>query len=235
MMKRDSIKLQKELKILFKVIRDVSSLELETVLKKIVSIVTNLTAADSCFVYVLERNTNELVLRASKNPHKTLLKRITMKMGEGITGWVAKEKKPVVLSENASDDPRFKFFKSLPEDRYQAFLSIPIVNKEGVVGVINVQHKKKHHYSKDIIDVLVSIGTIVGGAVENAMLVEQSLELKDALQTRKILEKAKGIIMKNLKLTEEETYRRLRNQSMNSGKSIREIAEAVILTEKLLM
>jgi uroporphyrinogen-III synthase len=225
---------QKELKILFKIIQDVSSLELEEVLKKIVTIVTKLTQADSCFVYVLERNSRELVLRASKNPHKTLLKTITMKMGEGITGWVAVQKKPVAISQNAYDDSRFKYFKSLPEDKYEAFLSIPIINKVGVVGVINVQHKKKHIYSKEKIQLLVSIGIIVGAAVENAMLVEESLELKDALETRKVLDKAKGIIMKNLKLSEDEAYKRLRSQSMNSGKSIRELSEAIILSEKLL-
>lgn len=222
----------KELKILFKIIQDVSSLELEEVLKKIVTIVTKLTQADSCFVYVLERNSKELVLRASKNPHKSLLKTITMKMGEGITGWVAVQKKPVAISKNAYDDSRFKYFKSLPEDKYEAFLSIPIINKVGVVGVINVQHKKKHEYSKEKIQLLVSIGIIVGSAVENAMLVEESLELKDALQTRKILEKAKGILMKNLKLCEEEAYKKIRTQSMNSGKSIREICEAIIMSQQ---
>jgi len=223
---------QKELKILFKIIQDVSSLELEQVLKKIVTIVTKLTQADSCFVYILERNSRELILRASKNPHNTLLKRITMKMGEGITGWVAAQKKPVAISENAYLDPRFKFFKSLPEDKYEAFLSIPIINKVGVVGVINVQHKKKHIYLKEKIQFLVSIGIIVGSAVENAMLVEESLELKDALETRKYLDKAKGILMKKLKLSEDQAYKKIRTQSMNSGKSIREISEAIIVSQQ---
>jgi len=233
-LKKELVQKEKELKILFRVIRDISSLELEKVLKSIVGIVSQITRADSCFVYVLDKSKQELVLRASKNPHANLLKRIKMKMSEGITGWVAKEKKPVVIAQDASKDTRFKYFKSLPEDRYQAFLSIPIVNKNGVVGVINVQHKKIHTYLKDEVELLVTIGRIVGGAVENARLIEESLELKDALETRKVLDKAKGILMKKLNLNEDEAYTKIRTQSMHLGKSIKEISEAITLSEKLL-
>lgn len=232
-LKKELARKEKELEILFKVIHDVSSLELKRVLKNIVQIVTQLTQADSCFVYVLDPGKKELVLRASKNPHQRLLKRIKMRMGEGITGWVAKEKKPVAIEQKAFLDPRFKFFRSLPEDRYQAFLSVPIVNKKGVVGVINVQHKRKHLYPQEQIELLTTIGRIVGGAVENARLVEEALELRDALETRKILEKAKGILMKKLKIDEERAYQLIRKQAMNTTKSIKEISEAIVLGSKL--
>jgi signal transduction protein with GAF and PtsI domain len=231
---KELAKKNKELKIIFRLVRDIASLEMGKILKKIVVFVNEITKADSCFIYVLDPKKGELVLRASKNPHKTLLKKIKMKMGEGITGWVAKEQKPVAISKDAYNDIRFKYFKSLPEDRYQAFLSVPIINNKGVVGVINIQHKNIHRASKEEIELLMAIGRIVGGAIENARLVEESLELKDALETRKILEKAKGILMKNLKISEEEVYQKIRTQSMNSGKSIREISEAIILSEKLL-
>lgn len=232
-LKKELQKREKEQEILFKVIGDIASLELQKVLKRIVKIVSKITKADSCLVYVLDPKKNELVLRASKNPHQKLLKRIKMKMGEGITGWVAKEKKPVAIREKAFLDPRFKFFRSLPEDRFEAFLSIPIINKKGIVGVINVQHKEKHLYPQEQIELLMAIGRVVGGAVENARLVEEALELKDALQTRKVLEKAKGILMKKLKIDEERAYQLIRKQAMNTTKSIKEISEAIVLGSKL--
>src|SRR3972149_9748849 len=136
--------LNKELSFLYKITQDIQKLEIDELLKEIVKIATSVTRADSCLIYVLDEGQNELILRASKNPHSNLLKQIKMKLGEGITGWVAKEKKPVAISRGAAQDPRFKFFRSLPEDRFQAFLSVPIINKHGVTGVINVQHKKKH-------------------------------------------------------------------------------------------
>ncbi len=91
-------------------------------------------------------------------------------MGEGITGWVARERTRVVIPSNASDDSRFKFFHNLPEDRYQAFVSVPILAKKEVIGVINVQHKRPRRYREDELALLTTIANQVGGAIENARL-----------------------------------------------------------------
>ena len=156
-----------------------------------------------------------------------------MKMGEGITGWVASQKQPVAISKGASKDGRFKYFRSLPEDLFEAFLSVPIISKRGVVGVINVQHKKSHEHSETEINLLTAVGKLVGGSVENAMLVEEASVLKEALEIRKIVEKAKGILMKRQKISEEEAYAVIQKQSIDTRKSLKEIAEAVLLVEKI--
>lgn len=147
-----------------------STLDLEAVLKHIVEIVSEVTKADACLLYLLSDSREELILRASKNPHPKLIGRITIGLGEGITGWVARERTRVVISSNASDDPRFKFFHNLPEDRYQAFISVPIMAKKEVVGVINVQHKRPRRYRPDELALLSTIANQVGGAIENARL-----------------------------------------------------------------
>lgn len=224
---------EKELQILFDIAQTVSSLDLQEVLDKIVKIATRLTRGDSCLVYLFDHTKDELVLRASKNPHKDVYGRIKMKLGEGLTGWVAQERKPVVISEKANRDKRFKLFRSLPEDRYEAFLSVPILNSHGVVGVINIQHKEKHIQSEDEIELLSAIGKLVGGVVENARLVEESLTLREILETRKLVDRAKGILMKRLHVDEEVAYRKMQKQSMNLRKSIREIAQAILVTAEL--
>lgn len=225
--------LKKELSFLYKVAQSVHSLELEELLKEIVKIASKVTKGDSCLIYILDKEKNTLVLRASKNPHKDLLKSVQMKLGEGITGWVAKEKKPVVISKGALKDTRFKFFRSLPEDKFEAFLSVPIINKVGVVGVINVQHKKVHKYTDMEINLLTAIGKLVGGVVENALLIEESMALKEALEMRKVIEKAKGILMKRKNITEAEGYRQIQKESMDRRVSLKEIAEAIILADKM--
>src|SRR3990170_6334801 len=103
--------LKKELALLYEVSETVHSLEINELLKEIVKIAVEVTAGDSCLVYILDNKKNELVLRASKNPHPDLLRKIKMKVGVGLTGWVAKEKKPVAISSGASRDSRFKFFR----------------------------------------------------------------------------------------------------------------------------
>jgi signal transduction protein with GAF and PtsI domain len=164
----------REVDVLHRITDSISNtLDLEAVLKHIVEIVVEVTKADACLLYLLSDGQDELILRASKNPHPKLIGRITIGMGEGITGWVARERTRVVIPSNASDDPRFKFFHNLPEDRHQAFVSVPIMAKKEVVGVINVQHKRPKRYRPDELALLSTIANQVGGAIENARLYEQ--------------------------------------------------------------
>ncbi|MBI5777166.1 MAG: GAF and ANTAR domain-containing protein [Nitrospirae bacterium] len=161
----------REVDVLHRITDSISgTLDLEAVLKHIVDVVVEVTKADACLLYLLSDSREELILRASKNPHPKLIGRITIGLGEGITGWVARERTRVVIPSNASDDPRFKFFHNLPEDRYQAFVSVPIMAKNEVVGVINVQHKRLRRYRSDELTLLSTIASQVGGAIENARL-----------------------------------------------------------------
>ena len=164
----------REVDVLHRISASISNqLDLEAILKHIVEVVVEATKADACLLYLLSDTQDELILRASKNPHPKLIGRITIGLGEGITGWVAQERTRVVIQSNANDDPRFKFFHNLPEDRYQAFVSVPIMAKKEVVGVINVQHKRPRRYQPDEIALLSTIANQVGGAIENARLYDQ--------------------------------------------------------------
>ncbi|MFM8552554.1 MAG: GAF domain-containing protein [Nitrospiraceae bacterium] len=161
----------REVDVLHRISESISgTLDLEAVLRHIVEMVVEVTRADACLLYLLSESREELILRASKNPHPKLIGRITIGLGEGITGWVARERTRVVIPSNANDDPRFKFFHNLPEDRYQAFVSVPILTKKEVVGVINVQHKRPKRYQPNELALLTTIANQVGGAIENARL-----------------------------------------------------------------
>jgi signal transduction protein with GAF and PtsI domain len=160
-----------------------STLELRTILQEIVSLVTRLTKADACLLYLHEPSQASLVLSASKTPHPGEIGNLRLKMGEGLTGWVAQHRKPLIIPERAHEDPRFKFFHNLPEDRYEAFLSVPILVKDKVVGVINVQHKKSHDYSERVQKTLTAVARQVGGAIENARLYEETKRRAQAIQT----------------------------------------------------
>lgn len=230
----DIATLKQELAFLYEVANSVHSLELSQVLAEIVRIASAVTHGDSVLIYLVDPASQTLTLRASKNPHKTLLTKITLKVGEGITGWVAAEKKPVAIARGAKKDPRFKLFRSLPEDTFEAFLSVPILIKREVVGVINVQHKKEHDHTAMEMNLLTAMGKLVGGVVANARLIEETQMLKDALTTRKLVEKAKGILMKRKGISEQEAYALLQKESMHAGKSLKEIADAVLLAEKFV-
>src|SRR6185369_3981950 len=165
-----------ELRILHQISQSISAtLDLDRVLREIVELVIDVTRGDACLIYLLDETKENLVLRASKNPHPRLIGKIAMRVGEGITGWVAQEVQPVAIPRHASKDPRFKVFHTLPEDKYEAFLSVPIVAPtDRVIGVINVQHRKAHRHSESQMTLLSILGHQVGGAIENARLYQET-------------------------------------------------------------
>ncbi len=123
------------------------------------------TRADSCFVYLYEEPAGDLVLRASSNAHPGEVGRLRMRLGEGITGWVAEQRRPVALASDAMRDARFKFYSNLPEDSYQAMLSAPILHGSRVWGVINLQHRESHHHSAAEIKAVSALGMMAGEAL----------------------------------------------------------------------
>ena len=203
----------------------------QAVLARVVDFAIALVKCDSCFVYVLEGN--ELVLRASKNPHEEIVGRLKLRLGQGITGWVAEHREPVAVHQNASQDSRFQFFNELPEDRYEAFLSVPIMSRGGLVGVINLQHRQPHVYNKRQIRLISTIGFLVGAEIEMARLESENTSLARQLEARKLVERAKGILQRDLGLTEEQAYLTLQRQSRQKRRSMKEVAEAIVLSEEV--
>src|SRR3982751_4767683 len=103
--------------------------DLDELLQEFSRMIVQQMHADSALIYLFDEKKEELVLRGAHNPHPTQLGRIKLKLGEGITGWVAEKKVPVAIAKHASEDPRFKQFTSLQEDKFEAFLSVPITLK----------------------------------------------------------------------------------------------------------
>jgi uroporphyrinogen-III synthase len=204
---------------------------LHAVLNQIVSFIETLLSCDSCFIYVLEES--QLVLRASKNPHPDVIDQLGLKIGQGITGWVAEHREPVSIDAGALRDPRFQFFKNLPEDSFEAFLSVPILARGGLVGVINVQHRQPHHYTPWEVQTISTVGFLVGGEIEMARLESERNALSGQLESRKLIERAKGLLQRDHNVNEEEAYRMMQKESRQRRKSMREIAEAVILIDEL--
>ena len=204
---------------------------LHTVLGRVVTFVSTVVQCDSCFMYVLEDDA--LVLRASKNPHADVVDRLKLRVGQGITGWVAEHRQPVAIASRAFEDPRFQLFNELPEDRYEAFLSVPVLCRGRLVAVINLQHRQPHEHSSNEIQLIATVGFLVGAEIELARLEVENSELSERLETRKMLDRAKGILQRDLAITEEEAYLTIQRQSRQRRRSKREVAEAIVLADEL--
>lgn len=204
---------------------------LHIVLDRIVDFACSLILCDSCFVYLLEDN--QLVLRASKNPHSDLVDHLGIWLGQGITGWVGWHREPVAIPAKALQDPRFKRFRNLPEDSFEAFLSVPILCRSKLVGVINLQHRNPYQHTDQEVRLLSAVGYLVGAELERARLEMEITELSGRLESRKLIERAKGVLQRDFALDEEAAYRAIQRESRQRRKTMREIAEAILLNEDM--
>ncbi len=168
-------RIEQQLRLFQKVSRFmVRDMSLQEVLHGIVSLVVEFTQCDSCLVYLCDQD--DLVLCASNSHHDAEIGRVRLKLNEGLTGWVARERRLIAISREAYKDPRFKYFGELPEDTFEAFLSAPVIARNRVVGVINVQHRQAHQHTGGEMEVLTTVGEQVGCALALARMAAQAVE-----------------------------------------------------------
>ena len=133
---------------------------LHETLHNVVALVVEFMQCDSCLLYLLDGD--RLVLCASNDEASQAVGKVSLKLDEGLTGWVARERRLLAISREAYTDARFKYFKDLPQDTYESFLSAPVIWRNRVVGVINVQHRTAHSHTGGELEMITTVGEQVG-------------------------------------------------------------------------
>ncbi|MFC1570736.1 GAF domain-containing protein [Candidatus Omnitrophota bacterium] len=209
-----------------------SDLYLEDILKLIVNLTAGVMQAKICALWLLDEDTKELKIRATQAMSQEYLKERSLRIGEGIVGLVAKERK-YILIPNVLEDEKYKEKKLAQKEKLVSMLSVPMMVKDRVVGVINVYTTAPYKFTKSDIDLLSAVANQAAVAIENTELMVKSKIIQEELETRKKVEKAKGILMKDRGVTEDEAYGVIRKSSMNKRVSMKEIAEAIILSQEI--
>lgn len=165
-----------EARILSEIISTVaSSLELDQVLGAVVRLLSEASAVNACFVYLIEDGGRRLVLKAASEPYGHLVDRIALERGEGLAWWAVERKRPGFIKDNALADPRFKYVPELAEEQFQSLVSIPILAKDGeAIGVVSLHTQAPREFTKGEVEFLVSSASLVAGAIENARLYEET-------------------------------------------------------------
>jgi len=210
-----------------------SDLYLVDILKLIVTLTANTMNAKICSLWLLDSETNELKIRATQAMSKDYLKERSLKVGEGIVGWVAKYKKPRVVFDVLKEE-EYKEKELARKEGLVSMLSVPMVVKNKLIGVINLYTTFPYNFKKTEVEILSTIASQAAVAIENTELLVKTKIIQEELETRKKIEKAKGILMKEKNLSEEEAYNLIRKVSMNRRMSMREIAESIILSKEIL-
>jgi signal transduction protein with GAF and PtsI domain len=206
-----------------------SDLYLEDMLKLIVTLTANVMQAKICALWLLDEKNHALKIKATQAMSSEYLKERTIKVGEGVVGMVAKTKKPIII-EDVLKDAQYKEKKLAKKEKFVSMISVPMMVKKNVIGVINCYTTKKYHFEKSDVELLSTVANQAAVAIENTELLVKTKVIQEELETRKKVEKAKGILMREQGISENEAYNMLRKSSMSKRISMKDIAEAIILS-----
>jgi glutamate dehydrogenase (NAD(P)+) len=209
-----------------------SDLYLEDILRLIVTVTAQVMNSKICSLWLIDEKDKEFKLRATQTISKEYLKERSLKLGEGVVGFVARQRKPAAILD-VLKEPRYKEKELAKKEGLCSMLSVPMEVKGKVLGVINCYTSSPHKFSKTEIDVLITVANQAAIAIENTELMVKTKVIQEELESRKLVEKAKGVLMKDRKISEEDAFRIIQRQSMNSRKSMREVAEAIILMQEI--
>jgi signal transduction protein with GAF and PtsI domain len=205
---------------------------LEDILRLIVTVTANVMGSKICSLWLLNEEKKTFSLEATQSISEEYLKERVLRLGEGIVGGVAKEKKPMRVY-SVLEEPRFKEKELARKEGLCSLLSVPMVVRGKVIGVLNCYTSYPHHYTDTEEAVLTTVANQAAICIENTELMVKTKVIREELETRKQVERAKGILMKELKLDEEEAFARIRKKSMDTRRSMREVAEAIILAHEI--
>lgn len=209
-----------------------SDLYLEDVLKLIVTLTANVMKAKICALWLLDDRTQELKIRATQALSKEYLKERSLKLGEGIVGLVAKEKKPLVIAD-VLKEPKYKEKQLAKKVGLVSMLSVPMMVKKRMIGVVNCYTITPYKFTQSDIELFTTIANQAAVAIENTELLVKTKIIQEELEARKKIEKAKGILMKEQSLGEDEAYNLIRKSSMDKRIHMKDVAEAIILSHEI--
>jgi signal transduction protein with GAF and PtsI domain len=209
-----------------------SNLYLEDILKLVVTVTAEIMDSKICSLMLIDEKTGNLVLKATQSMSETYNKKPHLKIGEGIAGKVALENKPISVYD-LSREPEYRSKAIAEKESLKSLLSVPLAVKGKVIGVLNSYTSYPHKFTKDEINILTTVASQASIVIENSELMVKTRIIQEELESRKAIERAKGILMRQQGLSEEEAFRKIQRQSMDIRKSMREIAEAIILIDNM--
>jgi len=227
------ISLNKHIESLFKISSAITSdLYIEDILRLIVIVTAQMMKSKICSLMLVDEKKKEIVIRATQSMSEEYNKKPPLKINEGIVGKVVLEKRPISIMDIAKDKA-YKYRDIAIREGLKSLLCVPMIVKGRVIGVINCYTQKPHKFSETEINILKSVANQAAVAIENTELIVKTKVIQEELESRKVIEKAKGILMKDQGLSEEEAFKKIQKHSMDSRRSMSEIAEAIILTAQM--
>ena len=212
-----------------------SDLYLEDILKLIVMVTANVTGVEICSLWLIDESESpkKIRLKATQAIDPDYVKDRALTMDEGVVGFVVTHNRPLMV-ENVLKEPRFKEKEMAKKLGLVAMVSVPMhVKDEKVIGVLNCFTAETHKFSKTEVNLITTVANQAAVAILNTELMVKTKVIQEELETRKLVERAKEVLMRRRKMEGDKAFRWIQKRSMDSRKSIRQIAEAILLSEEL--
>jgi signal transduction protein with GAF and PtsI domain len=212
-----------------------SDLYLEEILKLIVMVTAKVTGVEICSLWLLDETSEgeKMRLKATQAIDPDYVKDRSLNMDEGVVGYVATNNHPLII-EDVLKEPRFKEKEMAKRLGLVSMVSLPLSAKEDkVIGVLNCFTAEPHQFLETEVNLITTVANQAAVAIFNTELMVQTKVIQEELETRKQVERAKEILMRRRNIRGEEAYRWMQKRSMDSRKSMRDVAEAVLLADEI--
>ncbi len=212
-----------------------SELYLEELLKLIVMVTAKVTDVEICSLWLIDESVSPPMIRlkATQAIAPEYVKDRSLLLDEGVVGYVITNKRPLTI-KNVLRNQRFKEKEMAKKLGLVSMVGVPLKLKdEKVIGVLNCFTAEPHEFSKTEVNLFTAVANQAAMAILNTELMVKTKVIQEELETRKMVERAKEVLMHRLHLKGDEAYRWIQKRSMDTRKSMRQVAEAVLLSDEL--
>ncbi len=206
----------------------------EDILKLIVMVTAKVTGVEICSLWLIDESVSpfKIRLKASQTIDPVYMKERSMNMDEGIVGFVATHNQSVII-DDVLKDPRFKEKEMVQKLGLVSMLSVPLqVHDQKVIGVLNCFTSTPHKFSETEVNLITTVANQAAVAILNTELMVKTRVIQEELEARKLVERAKEVLMQRRNKSGKEAYRWIQQRSMATRQSMRKVAEAILLSEE---
>jgi len=208
---------------------------LEDILKLIVMVTARVTGVEICSLWLIDESERpvRIRLKATQAIEPEYVRDRALTMEEGVVGFVITHNQPLIVKD-VLKEPRFKEKEMARKLGLVSMVSVPLqVKNEKVIGVLNCFTSEPHEFSETEVNLIRAVANQAAVAILNTELMVQTKVIQEELETRKLVERAKEILMRKRNMKGDEAHRWIQKRSMDSRKSIRNIAEAILLSDEI--
>ena len=186
---------------------------------------------DECCTYV--RQGDKLAPWVWKHVKHSFLEPTPLRLDSGFARAVEAERAPIAVSADSTKDAAFKAFAEWSKNPGETLVCAPFVSRSQLVGALTLRHWRPRPYRRHEFQILSSIGYVIGVELGITRLELENAELLLELETRKLVERSKGILQRDLGISEREAYLALQRESQQRNRPMKDIAQAIILNAEV--